>query len=304
MADAPGLLDRLAQILVAARGGHDLGGGDVLTFVALLLHADTQRGRARPSIDAIAEMSGLHRRSVQRALDRLLACGAIESTEDDRTRRSAGGRGKITQFDVAPHAIRGDAATLCARERVADLPRIEDQKGGECATVVDEKGGVRGPKPWREMAETVAPAPPEHSEHSEHSPQSPPRGAGTRSAPSEDEASRVDLERECQQAIEGIARARNPWALRGAIVAFLRDGGTAAELATLIEASDDGERTATDRVGLLVHWISHVAVWRGVLEELDLARRQAGAERRHAASATQPVRARELITMPARETAT
>lgn len=150
----------------------------------------------------------------------------------------------------------------------------------------------------------MAPAPPEHSEHSEHSPPTPLLGAGTRSAPSEDQRSRVDLERECQQAIAAICPPRNPWALRGAIVTFLRDGGSRGELAELIAASDDGQRSQSDRVGLLVHWISHVAVWRGVLEERHLADRQDSAERRKAASATLPVRARELITWPARESAT
>ena len=306
MTDAPGIADRLAQLLVAARGGGGLGGGAALVFAALLLHSDTRDGVARPSVDALAEITGLHRRNVQRALDALLGCGAIESTEADSRRRSSGGRGRVTRWVVAPHAIRGDAATLCRRERVADAPRIGDENSGDAATVSSGKGGAEGPKGWRERAETVAPAPPEHSEHYDHSPPTPPRGAGVRSATSETtpvladgDEPRVEVERRMQASIEGVARVRNPWALRGAVIAFLREGGTEAELAELIALGDDGERSAADRVGLVMHWISHVGVWRGVLADHDLAGREQ-VRRRHALSATSPAAARDLLHMPAR----
>lgn len=319
MSDAPGILDRLAQILVASRGGKDLGEGAVLTFIALLLHADSSRGRARPSIDAIAAMTGVHRRNVQRALDRLLACGAIESTEEDRTRRSSGGRGKITQFDVAPHAIRGDAATLCARERVANSPPLAIAKGGELATdtasnggdpatVADGKGGDWRSKPWRLDHETVAPAPPEHSEHVEHVPPNPPRGAGNRSAAPETlkpETDEVDPARqrrrlEMFQTIQRLGRIEREFLVRGVVHDFEAAGGTLDDLGVLIAESDDGQRSRRDRIGLVTHWASEVGLWRAVLADVRHRARAAAQPLRQASSATSPASAGEVFALPAR----
>lgn len=304
----PGLLDRLAQLLVAqqlaASAGRNLSAGAVLVFSALLVHADYDHGRVRPSVQRLAELTGLTRRNVQHAIGTLLSCGLIQLV-DHGAPRARGGRGAIAHYVVAPHAAAGDSVALVTRERASMATPIAEKNGvaGDAVSpgngvagdaVTARKGVADGPKGRRWERERASPATHEHSsEHSEHQPPNPPRGAG-RPPEDEDEAARCRVK--ALNRIGMLGRLENEFAVRRAINEFAAAGGTLDELDRLIKASDDGQRTRRDRIGLVTHWLGNVGLWRGVLADLDDRAVAAESPRRAASSMTTPVALRDLAT--------
>lgn len=326
MTDAPGLRDRLAQLLLLARD-RELSGGAVLTFAALLLHADVDGGIARPSVARLGEITGLDRRSVQRALEVLVEQGAIALADPGASRQASGGRGRITRYVVAPHAIRGDGAALCRRESdetAAAAPPIEaansgvpaadlnensgsgaadcQGNGGDGAAVIHGKGGTGGMKGRRPVHERAAPLPHEQGLNRVRTvPPQPPRGGAGAPAEDDDESAKQRRRTFALQRIERIGRLEHEFAVRAAIARFDADAGTLAELDALIAATDDGRRSRRDRIGLLTTWLANLGMWRGVLADAGERERTESAPRRAAASVTSPASARELLHLPARE---
>lgn len=325
MAPGPGIRDRLAQLLLAqqmsAARGRSLTAGAVLVFSALLIHADYDEGRTRPSVKRLAEITGLDRRNVQRAIELLLEWGAIAPVES-ATARARGGRGVIAQYVVAPHAQIGDGAALVKRETAALTPPIAAENsgadaalsgaksgapaalsfgnGGADAALLAGKGGAEWPKGRRENPERAAPGPHEHSEHSEHAPPNPPRGAGEPAAASEDDA--IAAERATNTVLHAVRRVgpvEHEFRLRSAVHAFVREGGTITEATSLISASA-GDRSPRDRIGLLICWMGDPFQWRQVLADQGRAERESSVRRR-APSMAEPASARAAFTLPARE---
>jgi DNA-binding transcriptional ArsR family regulator len=321
----PGILDRLAQLLLAqqmsAAGGRSLSAGAVLVFSALLIHADYDEGRTRPSVQRLAEITGLTRRNVQHALAMLRDCGLIQLVDQDAP-RARGGRGAIARYVVAPHATHGDSVALVTRERASPATQFQPEKG-----VVDDavsarnsvardavspgkgvdgdavlrgKGVAESPKGRRREPERASPATHEHSEHSEHVPPNPPRGAGEPAAASEDEA--IEVERATNAVLHAVRRVgpvKHEWRLRSAVHAFVREGGTITEATQLVAASA-GDRSPRDRIGLLIHWMGKPHQWRAVIADQGLAERESSVRRR-APSTSVPASTRALFALPARE---
>ena len=93
-----------------------------------------------------------------------------------------------------------------------------------------------------------------------------------------------------------LGRLENEFAVRRAINEFDTAGGTLDELDKLIKATDDGQRTRRDRIGLVTHWLGNLGLWRGVLADLDDRAVAAESPRRAASSMTTPVAVRDLAT--------
>lgn len=99
--------------------------------------------------------------------------------------------------------------------------------------------------------------------------------------------------------IERVGRVEHEFAVRAAIARFVDDGGTIADLEALIAATDDGQRSRRDRIGLITTWLANLGMWRGVLADAGERERTASAPRRAASSVTSPASARELLRLPA-----
>lgn len=293
MHDAPGTLDRCAQLLVAAQDGRGVSGGAALVFVALLLHAQQQGGVARPSVDALAAMTGLDRRNVQRALTALSECGAVSVHGEERSR---GGRGRITRWVVAPHAIRGDAAALCRRHTAAESPQMGDANRGESAADDQENcGDPAADSGENRGADCTKPRRQRRPNRIEQNYPPTPQGGGERSArdPEPSERGRAML-----PTLEHAGPVANPFAARTRLTEFARAGGDEADLRRLMRCAMRDHATRSP-VALVLHWLAEEHSWRAVLDQ-DRSRVRERALRRRAPSVGQPAPVRELMDMPAR----
>lgn len=309
MNDGPGILDRVAQLVIAARG-NALSGAAMLVFAALLVHADSGDGVARPSVGRLAELTGIDRRTVQRALEALVRVGAL--APETVSREASRGRGRIVCYVVSPHAIRGDAAAFCRRGqpgKAAAMPPINLEKGGSDAAYADGKGGNSDQKRRQPVPEKAAQLPHEHSLNTVRTlPPNPPEGAGNRSARPEalqPETDEVDPARqrsrlEMFQTIQRLGRIEREFVVRGVVHDFEASGGTLADLSVLIAESDDGQRSRRDRIGLVTHWASDVGLWRAVLADVQHRARAEAQPIRQASITTSPASAIELLRLPAR----
>ncbi|HMQ20991.1 MAG TPA: helix-turn-helix domain-containing protein [Planctomycetota bacterium] len=290
----PGTLDRCAQLLVAAQNGRGVSGGAALVFCALLLHAQVSGGVARPSVEALVTMTGLDRRNVQRALAALTECGAIAPVDDQR---SSGGRGRITRWHVAPHAIRGDAAALCRRHTAAGSPQIaEENCGDSAADDLDNRGDPAADSDGNRGADCAKPRRQRRPNRIEQNYPPTPQGDGERSArgPEPSERGRAML-----STLEHAGPVANPFAARTRLTEFARNGGDEADLRRLMRCAMRADHAARNPVALVLHWLAEEQSWRAVLDQ-DRSRVRERALRRRAPSVGQPAPMRELMDMPAR----
>ena len=84
--------DLIPQLREAGVGLHVLP-----TYLALIDHADNRTGRAWPSINRLADMLGLCRRTVERHLQALQSAGLVLSNGQGRGRR---GRFSVCRYVV------------------------------------------------------------------------------------------------------------------------------------------------------------------------------------------------------------
>ena len=110
--------DLIPQLREAGVGLHVLP-----TYLALLDHSDNQTGRAWPSINRLANILGLCRRTVERHLQALQSAGLVLSNGQSRGRR---GRFSVCRYVVVAvlffkrstvrHGVRTDTPALYKKE--------------------------------------------------------------------------------------------------------------------------------------------------------------------------------------------
>lgn len=143
-----------ARMPVAVFGDRRLSVRDIRVLGVLYAHADG-RGRCWPSVAAIADMTGLDRRDVQRTLRRLEAAGWVAV-------HPGTGRGHSSSYQVPP--VDGERAGKGAAESVVERAGESTQKGRvdshERAGGSTPKGRVASParnRPTTDHEQTIEP---------------------------------------------------------------------------------------------------------------------------------------------------